>query len=75
MSDISLSFWDAMILCSAQQMQCSILWTEDLNNGQSYDGVLVKNHLFKKPVRRGLLIVILSANKIAVLKDSSFLCL
>lgn len=38
-----LSFWDAMILCSAQQMQCSILWTEDLNAGQNYDGVLVKD--------------------------------
>jgi predicted nucleic acid-binding protein len=42
-SKFRLSFWDAMILCSAHQMQCSILWTEDLNAGQNYDGVLVKN--------------------------------
>jgi len=38
-----VSFWDAMIINSAQQMQCAVLWTEDLNAGQDYEGVLVKN--------------------------------
>lgn len=42
-STFRLSFWDAMILSSAQQMQCSILWTEDFNTGQNYDGIVVKN--------------------------------
>lgn len=39
----SVSFWDAMILHSARELQCSILWTEDLNDGQTYAGVLVRN--------------------------------
>ncbi len=38
-----LSFWDAMIITSAQDMHCSVLWSEDLNSGQNYDGVRVKN--------------------------------
>jgi len=38
-----LSFWDAMIICSAQEMQCSIIWTEDLNDGQKFNGTVVKN--------------------------------
>ena len=36
-----ISFWDAMILQSAQQSNCSILWSEDLANGQSYGEVKV----------------------------------
>jgi predicted nucleic acid-binding protein len=39
----SLSFWDAMILRSAASLGCGTLYTEDLNAGQSYDGVVVKN--------------------------------
>lgn len=38
-----LSFWDSMILCSAQILKCSVLWTEDLKHGQKYGEVLVKN--------------------------------
>jgi predicted nucleic acid-binding protein len=41
--DARVSFWDAMILQSARQMRCGILWTEDLNDGQRYAGVLVRN--------------------------------
>ncbi len=41
-----LSFWDAMVVCSAQSLQCSILWTEDLNPGQDYDGVRALNPFF-----------------------------
>jgi predicted nucleic acid-binding protein len=36
-----LSFWDAMIVASAIQLGCQILWTEDLNPGQVYDQVAV----------------------------------
>jgi predicted nucleic acid-binding protein len=39
----SLSFWDAMILRSAASLGCETLYTEELNAGQSYDGVVVKN--------------------------------
>ena len=36
-----LSFWDAMIVQSASSLGCERLYSEDLNPGQSYDGVLV----------------------------------
>jgi predicted nucleic acid-binding protein len=38
-----LSFWDAMIIHSAGQLQCQVIWSEDLNPGQSYGGVQVVN--------------------------------
>ena len=38
-----ISFWDAMILASAVQLGCQILWSEDLNPGQVYDQVEVKS--------------------------------
>ncbi len=38
-----LSFWDAMIVWSAARLGCSILWSEDLNHGQTYEGVHVQN--------------------------------
>lgn len=38
-----VSFWDAMILASARSLGCRVLYSEDLNAGQSYDGVLVIN--------------------------------
>ena len=42
-----VSFWDAMILRSAQQLGCEILLSEDLSDGQDYGGVKVVNP-FKK---------------------------
>ena len=41
--ELRISFWDAMIIQSARQMGCSVLWTEDLNDGQRYAGLLVRN--------------------------------
>ena len=38
-----ISFWDAMIIASAAKLNCDILWSEDLNDEQVYDGVKVKN--------------------------------
>ncbi len=38
-----ISFWDAMILASAIKLNCDVLWSEDLNDGQVYDGVKVIN--------------------------------
>jgi len=38
-----LSFWDAMIIRSAQVVRCQILWTEDLQPGQSIAGIQVIN--------------------------------
>jgi predicted nucleic acid-binding protein len=41
--ELKVSFWDAMIIQSARRMSCSVLCTEDLNDGQSYVGVLVRD--------------------------------
>lgn len=38
-----ISFWDAMIVQSASRLGCEILWTEDLNAEQEFEGVRVKN--------------------------------
>lgn len=38
-----ISLWDAFIIHAAAQMDAGIVWTEDLNHGQIYDGVVVKN--------------------------------
>jgi predicted nucleic acid-binding protein len=38
-----ISFWDAMIVCSAATLGCRILYSEDLNPGQQYEGVQVRN--------------------------------
>ncbi|NLT71437.1 MAG: PIN domain-containing protein [Verrucomicrobiaceae bacterium] len=38
-----ISYWDAAILAAAQELNCDILYTEDLNHGQNYDGVEVNN--------------------------------
>lgn len=41
----SLSFWDSMIVWSAQRLGCVELWSEDLSSGQEYDDLLVVNPL------------------------------
>lgn len=38
-----VSFWDAMILRSAVHLGCTTVWSEDLNPGQAYQGVRIKN--------------------------------
>lgn len=38
-----LSFWDALILVAARKLNCAVLYTEDLSNGQIFDGVRVVN--------------------------------
>jgi predicted nucleic acid-binding protein len=38
-----LAYWDALTVASAQQLGCSVLLTEDLQHGQSIDGVLIVN--------------------------------
>lgn len=37
-----LSFWDSMIVRSASQLGCSIIWTEGLNAGQLIDGCKIQ---------------------------------
>jgi predicted nucleic acid-binding protein len=38
-----ISHWDATILAAAQELGCRILYSEDFNHGQDYDGVRVEN--------------------------------
>lgn len=38
-----ISFWDAMMLRSAMQSGCSVVWTEDLSDGQKWESLLVRN--------------------------------
>ena len=38
-----VSFWDAAILAAAASAGCNELYSEDLNPGQTYDGVRVVN--------------------------------
>ena len=39
----NISFWDAMILVAAHKTGASTLWTEDLNDGQMFNGTVVRN--------------------------------
>jgi len=38
-----ISHWDALIVASALETGCETLYSEDLNDGQDYDGVRVVN--------------------------------
>jgi predicted nucleic acid-binding protein len=38
-----ISYWDAAIISAAKALGCHTLYSEDLNNGQQYDGVQVMN--------------------------------
>jgi predicted nucleic acid-binding protein len=39
----NISFWDALILAAAESGGADVLYTEDLNDGQQYGTVMVKN--------------------------------
>ena len=38
-----VSHWDSLILASARETGCAVVYSEDLGNGQEYDGVKVVN--------------------------------
>ena len=38
-----ISYWDAAIVAAAKRLNCGTLYSEDLSEGQSYDGVRVVN--------------------------------
>ena len=38
-----LSYWDALIIHSAKQMNCKVIWSEDFNTGQLYQGIPVRS--------------------------------
>ena len=41
-----ISYWDALVVVSAQKGGCALLLTEDLNHGQVIKGVKIEN-IFK----------------------------
>lgn len=38
-----ISYWDAAIIAAARHLNCDSLYTEDLNDGQDYSGVIAVN--------------------------------
>ena len=38
-----IAWWDALLVESAIEMEASVLWSEDLNHGQRYGSVTVRN--------------------------------
>lgn len=38
-----LSFWDSLIIAAAEKANCEFVFSEDLNAGQTYRGVVVVN--------------------------------
>jgi len=49
-----LSFWDALILATANWADVPILYSEDLNHGQLYGGVRVLNPFCREAGSPGL---------------------
>ena len=41
-----ISYWDAAIVAAALELGATTIYTEDLNHGQSYEGVVVVNPFF-----------------------------
>ncbi len=42
-----ISYWDAAIIAAAKELQCKVIYSEDLNAGQFYDGIQVVNPFSK----------------------------
>lgn len=38
-----ISYWDAAVVAASKQMNCTILYSEDLNDGQIFEGVTATN--------------------------------
>jgi predicted nucleic acid-binding protein len=38
-----ISFWDAMIVVAAGRAGAEVIWSEDLNDGQDFGGIVVRN--------------------------------
>jgi predicted nucleic acid-binding protein len=43
-----ISFWDALIVSSAEQTGASQIYSEDLNDGQTIAGILIVNPLVQR---------------------------
>lgn len=45
-----LSFWDSLIIAAAEKANCEFVFSEDLNPGQTYRGVLLVNPFLEKDI-------------------------
>jgi predicted nucleic acid-binding protein len=50
-----ISFWDALILAAAEYSKCSVVVTEDLNDGQIINGIKTMNPFIAKHCTSGLI--------------------
>ena len=41
------SLWDSLIIAAAKRSHAQVIWSEDFNAGQAYDGVIVENPLLQ----------------------------
>lgn len=51
-----IHFWDALVVRAAATLDARVLWTEDLNHGQIYEGVRARDPFrqqARRPPRRG----------------------
>jgi predicted nucleic acid-binding protein len=44
-----ISFWDALLIAAAESANCAELLTEDLNDGQTINGIKIRNPLRTNP--------------------------
>jgi len=44
-----ISYWDAAIISAAQALGCKTAYSEDLSDGQLYEGVRVRNPFINRP--------------------------
>ena len=42
-AQFGLSYWDSLIIAAAERASCKVIFSEDLNDGQTYGSVLVMN--------------------------------
>jgi predicted nucleic acid-binding protein len=49
MDQAQLTYWDSLILASAERLGCTILLSEDFQSGRRYDGVTVVNPFERSP--------------------------
>jgi len=45
-----LSFWDSLIVAAAEKANCEFVFSEDLNPGQTYRGVMLVNPFAKEDI-------------------------
>jgi len=43
-----ISYWDGAIIAAARHLNCDTIYTEDLNDGQDYEGVIAVNPFVKR---------------------------